>query len=51
MIGKLIGGGKLTGECTQMFSIDRYMAVFNDIAITVTARIDGCDLFFIMQEL
>lgn len=34
-----------------MFSIDRYMAVFQDIAITITSRVDACDLFFIMQEL
>lgn len=48
-IGQLIAKGKLTGG--QMFSIDRYMAVFQDIAITITSRVDACDLFFIMQEL
>lgn len=43
------GGGKIKRDRVQMFSIDRYRSVYDNIAITITTRINGSDLFYLFE--
>ena len=51
IIADLIGGGKLLTHKASMFSAERFGGVYHDIAITIMARTDCSDVFFIAVEL
>lgn len=49
IIAEMIRGGKIKKNKLQMFSIDRCRAVSEDVAITITTRVNGSDLFYVFE--
>lgn len=51
IIADMIMGGRLLVCPASMFSAERYNGVFHGIAISLMARTDTSDVFFIAEEL
>lgn len=50
-IAALICNGRLYGETPQVFSLDRYNAVFNNLCTPIRTRFDADDNTFLFVEL
>ena len=51
IIADMIGGGRLCVSSSAMFSVERFNGAFQQLAISIMARTDCSDVFFIMLEL
>lgn len=51
IIADMIGGGRLCVAPASMFSAERYNGAFHGYAISLMARTDCSDVFFIAVEL
>jgi len=51
IIANMIRGGRLFVCPASMFSVERYNGAFHGIAISLMARTDCSDVFFIVEEL
>ena len=51
LIADMIMGERLLNHRASMLSVERYGGVFHDLAITIMARTDCSDVFFVAVEL
>lgn len=51
IIANLVMGGRLLTHKASMFSVERFGGVFDGVSITIMARTDCSDVFFVAVEL